>query len=107
MQSFKVNVVGNIHLFALFLPLVQKGTAKKVIAISTGMADDELISKFEVANGAPYSISKAGMNTAVAKFSAQYKKDGILFMSISPGLVDTGHYNNSKSNYIFTYGIYH
>jgi hypothetical protein len=34
------------------------------------------------------------MNMAIAKFSAQYKKDGILFLSLSPGVVDTGHHSN-------------
>ncbi|KAL2825097.1 NAD(P)-binding protein [Aspergillus cavernicola] len=94
-ESFKVNVVGNIHLFSLFLPLVMKGNAKKVITITSGMADIEFISTYDIAPAAPYSISKAGMNAAVAKFSAQYKKDGILFIGISPGMVDTGHYGNA------------
>lgn len=31
---------------------------------------------------------------AVAKFSAQYAKDGVLFMSISPGTVDVGQNAN-------------
>ncbi|KAL6399272.1 putative oxidoreductase-like protein [Ilyonectria robusta] len=50
------------------------------------MADIELIARFSIASSAPYSISKAGMNVAVAKFSAEYSKDGVLFLSISPGL---------------------
>jgi NAD(P)-dependent dehydrogenase (short-subunit alcohol dehydrogenase family) len=98
MASFKVNVVGNVHLFNLFLPLLQKGSVKKVIAISTGMADIELIRKYEIDIGGPYSISKAALNAAVAKYSAQYQKDGILFMSISPGLVDTGHHTDGTNN---------
>jgi NAD(P)-dependent dehydrogenase (short-subunit alcohol dehydrogenase family) len=96
MTSFNVNVVGNVHLFNLFLPLLQKGSVKKVIAISTGVADVELIRKYEIDIGGPYSISKAALNLAVAKFSAQYQKDGILFMAISPGLVETGHHADGK-----------
>lgn len=90
-DSFNVNVTGNIHLFNLFLPLIRNGRAKKVIAISTGMADINLISKYDIDVAGPYSISKAALNTAVAKYSALCKKDGILFMSVSPGLVETGH----------------
>lgn len=89
-DSFQTNVVGNVHLFGLFLPLVQKGQAKKVITITTGMADLDFINNFDIANGAPYTISKAAMNAAIAKFNAEYKKDGVLFMGISPGLVNTG-----------------
>lgn len=94
LDSFNVNVVGNIHLFNLYMPLILKGNAKKVITISTGMADLDLINKFNIAISAPYAISKAAMNVAAAKFNAQYAKDGVLFMSISPGLVDTGGFDN-------------
>ena len=91
-QLLQTNVVGNIHLFHLFLPLVLKGKVKKVITISTGLADLDLTNDCEVDNGALYAASKAAMNVVVAKFNAQYKKDGVLFLSISPGVVDVGRY---------------
>ncbi|KAF5023007.1 hypothetical protein F66182_4965 [Fusarium sp. NRRL 66182] len=90
LETFKINTIGNIHLFNLFMPLIMNGQAKKVITISSGMADLDFISKFSIADAAPYSISKGAVNVAVAKFDAQYREKGILFMSISPGLVDTG-----------------
>ncbi|RYP71766.1 hypothetical protein DL771_004578 [Monosporascus sp. 5C6A] len=93
LDSFKINAVGNIHLFNVFLPLIRRGKAKKVIAISSAMADVEMIRLYDVDAAAPYAISKAALNTAVAKFSARYRKERILFMSISPGVVDTGHIN--------------
>ncbi|KAF2622208.1 NAD(P)-binding protein [Macroventuria anomochaeta] len=89
-DSIQTNVLGTIHLFNLFIPLLRKGSAKKAIAISTGMADVELIRNYDVGIAGPYALSKAALNVAVAKFSAQYRKEGILFMSISPGFVDTG-----------------
>jgi NAD(P)-dependent dehydrogenase (short-subunit alcohol dehydrogenase family) len=88
-EHMAVNVSAVVYLFTLFLPLVRKGEAKKMVAISTGMADIELVSRFGVENGSIYTISKAASNAAVAKFDAQYRKEGILFLSISPGLVDT------------------
>ncbi|KAJ5833246.1 hypothetical protein N7474_001557 [Penicillium riverlandense] len=90
-KCFKVNVVSNIHLFNLFMPLILKGEAKKVIAISSGQAALDAIPKLGIEVASVYAISKAGLNTAVAKFSAQYARDGVLFMSICPGMVDTGH----------------
>ena len=78
------------------MPLVLSGHEKKVITISSGMADSDVTSKFDLDPATPYSISKAAMNLAVAKFSAQYAKDGVLFMSICPGSVDTGQYNDSE-----------
>ncbi|KAL1799723.1 hypothetical protein ACET3X_000065 [Alternaria dauci] len=92
-QLFSVNVVGNIHLFNLFMPLVLKGNAKKVVTISSGMGDAELTRKYNITEDGPYSISKAAVNMAVAKFSAEYAKDGVLFLSISPGVVGTGLYD--------------
>ena len=96
LDSFKINVVGNIHLFNLYLPLILKGSAKKVVALSTGMSDTDFVAKYDVVVAAPYSISKAAMNLAVAKYSAEYAKDGVLFLSISPGYVDTGNSSNRE-----------
>ncbi len=93
MAGCKTNVVGTVHLFNLFVPLILRGRPKKVIAISSGMADIDLISKYEIELSGPYSIGKAATNAVVAKFSAEYAKHGVLFMSISPGVVDTGHFN--------------
>lgn len=96
LETFKTNVIGNVHLFNLYLPLVRNGKAKKVITISTGMADDEMTRKYEMDQAGPYSMSKAAMNTAVAKFDAAHRKEGILFMGICPGMVDTGHFADRK-----------
>lgn len=95
--SYKTNVVGNIHLFNLFLPLILKGQKKKVVFLSTGMADIELIRKFDVRIGGTYAANKAAANAVVAKYSAEYGKHGVLFISISPGFVDTGNYDPSTS----------
>ena len=72
-----------------------KGKAKKVIAISSGHADIDLINNVEVDTQAVYAASKAALNVIVAKFNAQYKKDGVLFVSMSPGVVDVGHFQHS------------
>lgn len=93
-KLFKTNVVGNIHLFNLFLPLVMKGKVKKVIAISSGHGDLDWINNNEIEVASLYAASKAALNVIVAKFNAQYKKDGVLFFSISPGAVEVGHYDN-------------
>ncbi|KAL4992802.1 hypothetical protein BDW68DRAFT_148863 [Aspergillus falconensis] len=95
LTSVNINVLGNIHLIVLLLPLIKNSPIKKVITITSGMADLDFIAQYNIAIAAPYSISKAAMNAAVAKFSAQYRKDGILFLALSPGLVDTGHYEDA------------
>jgi len=89
-KSFTTNVVGNVHLFNAFMPLILKGDVKKVISISSGMASDSLVTKFGVYEAGPYTVSKSAMNMVVSKFQAEYESNGVLFLSISPGLVDTG-----------------
>jgi NAD(P)-dependent dehydrogenase (short-subunit alcohol dehydrogenase family) len=92
-----INVVANIHLYNLFMPLILKGPTKKVIVISSGFVDTELTNNYDLDGSALYSISKAATNMATAKFSAQYEKDGVLFLSICPGSVEVGHYVNGMS----------
>ncbi|KAH8904638.1 NAD(P)-binding protein [Coniochaeta sp. PMI_546] len=92
---FEVNVIANVHLFNLFLPLILKGNAKKVIALSSGFADTDFTNKYDLTSGSLYSASKAALNMIVAKYSAQYKADGILFLAISPGMVEVGLYNDA------------
>jgi NAD(P)-dependent dehydrogenase (short-subunit alcohol dehydrogenase family) len=102
---FQTNVVGNIHLINLFLPLVMKGKVKKVIAISSGHADLDLINDLEIEICALYSASKAALNVIMAKFNAQYKKDGVLFVSISPGVVEVGHNVNGTYPFVQDWNI--
>ncbi|TFK41983.1 hypothetical protein BDQ12DRAFT_349623 [Crucibulum laeve] len=88
-KSFTINVVGVVHTINAFLPLLHKGEVKKVITLSSGAADVEATLQLGFAANAAYSISKAALNMAVAKYATQYKKDGFVFLALSPGLVNT------------------
>lgn len=44
----KSNVVGTVHLFSLFVPLLLKGNHKKVVHISSGMADLDLVRQLHI-----------------------------------------------------------
>jgi NAD(P)-dependent dehydrogenase (short-subunit alcohol dehydrogenase family) len=96
-DCFSTNVIGNVHLFNTFMPLILRGGVKKVITLSTGMADQDLVLKYGVYEGGPYAVSKAAMNMVIAKFQAEYEKDGVLFMGVCPGVVETGLYDDCKS----------
>ncbi|KZP11088.1 NAD(P)-binding protein [Athelia psychrophila] len=88
-ESFHINVVGVVHTINAFLPLLRKGSAKKVITISSGMGDVDFTLRSGIPNSAPYAISKTAVNMVVAKYAAQYKAEGFVFVAVSPGLVDT------------------
>jgi len=88
-DCFHVNVIGVVHTINSFLPLLRQGAAKKVVTLSSGMGDTEAVLKAGLPNQAPYAISKAALNMVVAKYAAEYKAEGFVFVAISPGLVDT------------------
>jgi NAD(P)-dependent dehydrogenase (short-subunit alcohol dehydrogenase family) len=96
-DHFRINAIGPIHLFNIFIPLILKGRAKKVIAISTGMSDPDMTLKADIFQATSYAMSKAALNMAVAKFSALYREKGVLCMAICPGAVDTGSLQISSS----------
>jgi NAD(P)-dependent dehydrogenase (short-subunit alcohol dehydrogenase family) len=88
-SSLEVNVLGVIFSINAFLPQIRKSNIKKIIVISTGFADPNLV--FETSNPAfvTYSSMKAALNMVVAKYSAELKGDGISMLALSPGLVNT------------------
>ncbi|KAJ6546890.1 hypothetical protein B0H19DRAFT_953952 [Mycena capillaripes] len=88
-DSFRTNAVGVVHTINVFLPLFKKGSTKKVITISTGIADPDYTVMREYTALPSYSISKATLNMVVAKYAAQFKAEGFVFLALSPGLVNT------------------
>jgi NAD(P)-dependent dehydrogenase (short-subunit alcohol dehydrogenase family) len=92
-DHFRINTLGAVHLFNAFIPLILKGHAKKLIAISSGMSDPEMTLKADIYQATSYAMSKAALNMAVAKFSAVYREKGVLCMAVCPGAVDTGSLN--------------
>ncbi|KAI6824512.1 hypothetical protein KC340_g12321 [Hortaea werneckii] len=90
MMTFQANVVGVAHTINAFLPLIRKGQLKKVVTLSSGMADINLINDYNIAVAGPYSVSKAATNALIAKYHAALgKKEGICFFCLSPGYVQT------------------
>nr|POE53521.1 putative oxidoreductase [Quercus suber] len=94
LHTFRVNVMGNVHLFNLFVPLVLKGQTKKVIHIGSANSVLDLVAKQDMFILTPYAASKSAMNIVVAKFSAFYRQQGVLFLSVAPGVVDTEYYRD-------------
>ncbi|KAI0340059.1 NAD(P)-binding protein [Trametopsis cervina] len=93
LENFRVNVIGVVHTINAFLPLVRAAAtasgSAKVVTLNTGIADIEFTVKGELALSPSYAISKTALLMAIAKYSITYKKEGIIFFSISPGLVNT------------------
>ncbi|KAJ6541775.1 hypothetical protein B0H19DRAFT_958600 [Mycena capillaripes] len=88
MDNFKANTISVVHAINAFLPLLRNGSTKKVIVLSSGLADPDFTLFGEVAAEPSYSISKAAVNMVVTKYAAQLKAEGFVFLALSPGLVD-------------------
>ncbi|KAJ7361143.1 hypothetical protein DFH08DRAFT_366475 [Mycena albidolilacea] len=88
-ENFRTNAISVVHSTNAFLPLLKNGSAKKVLTVGSALGDSELTLKAEVTARAGYSIAKAALNLVVAKYAAQYKAQGFVFLSINPGSVDT------------------
>ena len=88
--SFAPNVVGTTYILGTFIPLIRQGHGKKILITSTGMADLDLVCKFDLGVAVPYSVSKAAANLLVGKYHAAVgRREGTLVFSVSPGFVDT------------------
>ncbi|EED22453.1 short-chain dehydrogenases/reductase, putative [Talaromyces stipitatus ATCC 10500] len=90
LETFKTNVIGVAHTINAFLPLIRKGDLKKVVTVSSGLADQDIVVRFGLSTSTPYSVAKAGVNMLMAKYhTAVGEAEGITFMAISPGVVQT------------------
>lgn len=87
--SFVTAIYGGLWATNAFLPLIEKGTQKKIVHISTAMALPDFINKTGVSYAVAYSVAKAGMNVQVAKYAAELAPKGIKVLALSPGWVDT------------------
>ncbi|EXU94438.1 short chain dehydrogenase family protein [Metarhizium robertsii] len=82
-------IYGGLWSTNAFLPLIEKGAEKKVVHISTGMADLDLIKDSGIEYALAYAVAKAGMNVQVAKYAVELAPKGIKVLALSPGWVDT------------------
>jgi len=97
-SSLDLNVFSGVYATNSFLPLIRAGSLKKIIFISTGMADEHLVLKSEIPFAVLYATSKSALNIMVAKFAVQFKGEGIKFLSLSPGWVATQSAQDEEMN---------
>ncbi|USP81336.1 NAD(P)-binding protein [Curvularia clavata] len=88
-KSMATNASGVLFTINAFIRLVQRSDIKKIVVVSTGISSPEFISTVGLVDALPYSMSKTAVNLLVQKFAIEYKEEGIIFLSLSPGLVAT------------------
>ncbi len=87
--AMSTNVFGAIWSTNAFLPLLKQGVQKKVVHITTGMADLDFVKVTGAPHAVTMGISKAALNLVTAKYAAEFADQGIKFLALSPGWVNT------------------
>jgi NAD(P)-dependent dehydrogenase (short-subunit alcohol dehydrogenase family) len=82
-----------------FLPLLEKGPTKKVVTISSPAGDLDFIVKSGYSTSASYAASKSAVNMVNAKYAAEFRERGFVFLAVSPGFVKTW---DDKSESLYT-----
>jgi NAD(P)-dependent dehydrogenase (short-subunit alcohol dehydrogenase family) len=87
--AYESSLYGAVWTTNAFLPLIESGKDKKIVHISTAMADQHVIKKTGIPISVDYAVAKGAMNVLVAKYAAELEPKGIKVVGISPGWVDT------------------
>jgi NAD(P)-dependent dehydrogenase (short-subunit alcohol dehydrogenase family) len=75
-HALETGVYGALWITNALLPLIERGKNKKIIHITSGMADEGLIKAMGISYGVPYGVAKSGMNLLVAKYAAELAPHG-------------------------------
>ncbi|KAF2812003.1 short-chain dehydrogenases/reductase [Mytilinidion resinicola] len=84
-----VNLTGVMFAINAFLPLVRQSSIKKIIVLTSGLADLEGTKSGGLASAVVYSALKAALNMVVLKYSIELKEEGVVFLALSPGVINT------------------
>lgn len=88
-ETFKVNVIGVHNVTTAFLPLLKKGSLKKVINISTTLGSIGMAPVFNFQPTPAYKVSKAALNMLTVQYAQAFAEDGLVFVAVCPGWVKT------------------
>lgn len=92
-------MLGVVHSVNAFLPLLRKGTTKKIIVISGEAGVQDLVWKMRLGHAAAYGITKAAENMVATKYAALLEEEGFVVASVSPGLVDVSSTSTEQGAY--------
>lgn len=85
-SHFRVNALGPLQLTQALLPHLRAGERKLVVAISSGLGS---IGDNSTGGWVAYRISKTALHQVMRTLSAELSKEGLSFVTISPGWVRT------------------
>ena len=86
MRTFRVNAVGTLDVTRALLPHLRRGSGRKVVHVSTGMAS---ISDNTSGGAYGYRMSKAALNIASKSLAVNLRGERIVSVVMNPGWVQT------------------
>ncbi|THZ97122.1 NAD(P)-binding protein [Aureobasidium pullulans] len=86
--TLDINVVGVQRVTAAFLPLLEQGTQKKIVNISSGFGSFAYVAYTAAIPADAYNISKAALNMLTVRYAHQYADAGYTVVTLSPGDFD-------------------
>src|ERR1700760_4225678 len=99
-DQWKINVVGLVFFTIALIPLLKKSSEKKVINIASMLGDLEFTEKNPNLHFSSYSVTKAAVTMANAKFHLEFKDQGFIFVALNPGWVQTEIAGEEMSAYV-------
>ncbi|KAF2138181.1 uncharacterized protein K452DRAFT_235146 [Aplosporella prunicola CBS 121167] len=88
-ETFKINVTGVHYVTSALLPLLRKGSLKKVINISTTLGSIAMAPTYSVFPVPAYKVSKAALNMLTVQYAQSLADEGFVIVAIAPGWVQT------------------
>ncbi|KAN0103441.1 NAD(P)-binding protein [Hyaloscypha variabilis] len=98
-NQFRINVTAQVFFTLALLPLLEKGTEKKVVNVTSMLGDLTYSAENPHLQFASYSASKAGITMANLKFHNEFKEKGFVFLALNPGWVNTDLAGEGMGNY--------
>jgi len=83
-KSFRINALGPAHMVEYFLPLLDKGSTKRLCFVSSEVSCLSLM-KHRAGNSYPYCMSKSSMNMGVRLMHNLLHPQGYTFRLYHPG----------------------
>ncbi|KAF2496703.1 putative short chain oxidoreductase [Lophium mytilinum] len=88
-STFSTNVL-SVHLVtSAFIPLLQKGTEKKVFNVSTTLGSIAHAATYRQMPAPAYAVTKAALNMLTVQYSLGYEDQGFTFIALTPGWLKT------------------
>ncbi|GKZ21786.1 hypothetical protein AbraIFM66951_008749 [Aspergillus brasiliensis] len=92
-DTFRVNVTGPHIITQSFLPLLRKGSMKKIVNISSSVGSIAKQPVFRVLPAPSYKITKAALNMLTVLYSQELEKEGFTVFCVSPGWLKSNEEN--------------